>query len=181
MAGDCPVGVLSILVHCDVANFDVCQNRGVAKKGSNPHPLPERMRSAGTNPLPRFLETAWRAQTAVNAHVFFRQLMRMLGCTSALILSASHSQGGAAWAVQGQLVTSVKQGVAQLCETPLDEAAFEKSKTAQGSEGVVVAEGNQRAEVVEVKFWHRSALAQQTRQMAGEVERLLVRHLCRRR
>src|SRR6476661_4775095 len=47
MAGDCPVGVLSILVHCDVANFDVCQNRGVAKKGSNPHSLPERMRARG--------------------------------------------------------------------------------------------------------------------------------------
>jgi hypothetical protein len=130
MAGDCPVGVFDSLVHCDVANFDVCQNRGVAKKGSNPHPLPERMRSAGTNPLPRFPRNGLASSDCRQCPRILSSAHADAGLHACIDTVGQPHQGGTAWAVQGQLVTSVKQGVAQLCETPLDEAAFEKSKTA---------------------------------------------------
>src|SRR5262244_2051940 len=86
------------------------------------------------------------------------QLMRILGCTSALIRWASHRS--AARAVQRELVAAVKQGVAQLREAALDEAALEEPEAAQRTEGVVVAERDQCAEIAEAEWWHRLVLSQ---------------------
>jgi hypothetical protein len=81
--------------------------------------------------------------------------------------SRANDFGTAAWAVQWELVAAVKQGGAQRREVALDEAAFEEPEAAQPREGVVVAEGNQCAEVAEAKWGYRLAFAQQSRQMAA--------------
>jgi hypothetical protein len=78
-------------------------------------------------------------------------LLRILGCTRALIRSATHSSaarhGRAARADAG-----VKHGVDQLREAALGEAALEQSKTPQCPQGVVLAERDQCAEVAEVEW-----------------------------
>jgi hypothetical protein len=63
-------------------------------------------------------------------------------------------QGGAARAVQRELVAAVKHGVAQLREAALDEAALKEPEAAQRPEGVVVAERDQCAEIAEAVWRH---------------------------
>jgi hypothetical protein len=93
MIGDCPVGVLSFLVHCDAVNFDVCQNRGVAKKAAILTRYPRRKAIRAYEPTPALSsKRLGEIRLASMPAYFFRQLMRMLGCTRALMLSASHSR-----------------------------------------------------------------------------------------
>src|SRR5215471_2107916 len=86
-------------------------------------------------------------------------------------------QRGAARAMQRELVASVEQGVAQLREAPLDEAALEEPEAAERPEGIVVAERDQRAEVAEAEWGHRLAVAQTSRQVADQVQGLLIGNL----
>jgi hypothetical protein len=86
-------------------------------------------------------------------------------------------QRGARGAMQRELVSAVKHGVAQLCEAALDETAPEKSEPTQCPEGVVVAERDQRAEIAEAEWRHRFAPAQPIWQMADQMHGLLISNL----
>ena len=68
----------------------------------------------------------------------------------------------------------VQHGVAQLRETALDEAALEEPEATQPSEGVVVTEGDQCAKVAEAIWRDRFALSQPSRQMADQMQGLLI-------
>src|SRR5215831_1219817 len=84
---------------------------------------------------------------------------------------------GAARPVKRELVAPVKHGVAQLREAALDEAALEEPEAAKRSEGIVVAERNQRTEIVEAEWRHWLALAQPSRHVADQVQGLLISNL----
>src|SRR5215831_2260879 len=84
---------------------------------------------------------------------------------------------GAARPVKGELVASIKHGVAQLREAALDEATLEEPEAAERSEGIVVAERDQRTEIVEAEWRHRLAIAQPSRQVADQVQGLLISNL----
>src|SRR5262245_11092473 len=83
----------------------------------------------------------------------------------------------AAGAVQRELVASIKHGVAQLREAALDKAALEEPKAAERSKGVVVAQRDQCAEIVEAEWRNRLALVQGSRQVTDQVQSLLVGNL----
>src|SRR5215831_2055637 len=87
-------------------------------------------------------------------------------------------QRGTERAVQRELVAAVKQGVAQLREAALDEAALEEPEAAQRTEGVVVAERDQCAEIAEAVWRHWLALPQPSWQMADQMYGLLIGDLC---
>src|SRR4029450_5509681 len=83
-------------------------------------------------------------------------------------------QRGAERAVQRELVAAVKQGVAQLREAALDEAALKEPEAAQRTEGVGVAERDQCAEIAEAEWGERLVLSQPSRQVADQMQGLLV-------
>src|ERR1700752_3555420 len=70
---------------------------------------------------------------------------------------------GAPRAVQRQLVAAIEDGVAQLCEPTLDEAAFEETEATERSKGIVVADRNQRAKIAESEWRPRLALSHPSR------------------
>src|SRR5262249_31695759 len=84
---------------------------------------------------------------------------------------------GAARPVTRQLVARLKHGGAHLREAALDEAALEEPEAAKRSEGIVVAERNQRTEIVEAEWRHWPALVQPSRQVTDQVLGLLVGNL----
>src|SRR4029453_6165611 len=90
-------------------------------------------------------------------------------------------QRGSRRAVKRQLIPAVEQGMTEPRELALDEASREKAEAAKRAEGVVVAQRYQRAEIAEAEGRQRLAILQPYRQMAYQVQRLLVRDLCGRR
>jgi hypothetical protein len=90
-------------------------------------------------------------------------------------------QRGAVGAVERELVAAVKDGMAQLREPALDEAAFEEPEAAERPECVVVANRDQRTEIAEPEWRHRFAGPQPGWQMMDQMQRLLVGYLCGRR
>ena len=71
-------------------------------------------------------------------------------------------------------LTAIKHGVAQLREATLDEATLEEPEVTQPPERVVFADRDQCAKIAKLIWRHGPALPQPSRQVANQMQGLLV-------